>query len=98
MGATVWLSHWTGVADMPGEMPSCFLSANTLSTFVFGLHHLDTPGTAMYRQRSSYPTGFTPMPWSVSLGWTVIHAHHCSKFVSVTHSSADLQCFDMSYH
>ena len=25
VGATVWLSHWTGVADMPGEPPTRFL-------------------------------------------------------------------------
>jgi hypothetical protein len=22
VGATVWLSHWTGVADMPGALPA----------------------------------------------------------------------------
>lgn len=49
VGATVWLSHWTGVADMPGALASSWMS--TLELHCRGSNNL----TLMWRHAASAP-------------------------------------------
>ena len=44
VGATVWLSHWTGVADMPGALPALAPCLRTLTAYLL-LHPDDRCST-----------------------------------------------------